>query len=145
IVRGANPSTTGILLDGVRVPQLFHYLAGPSVIHPAFIDRVDFYPGSFPLDYGGYTGGIVDGITRRARPDERAVDIGLDLTNTSLMLRQPVFGETTATVAGRYGYPGLLLSTFSEDAFASYWDYQARLDGSVGKGKWTTFVFGSYD
>ncbi|AKU93306.1 TonB family protein [Vulgatibacter incomptus] len=145
IVRGSNPGTTGILLDGVRVPQLYHYLAGPGVIHPSFIDRVDFYPGSFPVEYGGYTGGIVDGITRRARPDERIVDAGFDLTNTSVLLRQPTFGDTTATVAGRYGYPGLLLSAFSQDSYASYWDYQTRLDGAAGRGKWTAFAFGSYD
>src|SRR5690606_34630997 len=49
IVRGSNPGATGILIDGIRVPQLFHFLGGPAVIHPSFIDRVDFYPGNFPV------------------------------------------------------------------------------------------------
>lgn len=146
IVRGANPGSTGILLDGIRIPQLYHYLAGPAVIHPSFIDRVDFYPGSFPVDYGGYTGGIIDGITRRPRPDEETIDLGIDLTNASLMLREPVFGgSTTLTAAGRYGYPGMLLSAFSEDAFASYWDYQLRVDTGAASDRWTVFAFGSYD
>lgn len=144
IVRGAAPGSTGILLDGVRIPQLYHYLAGPAVIHPEFIERVDFYPGTFPLIYGGYTGGIVDGITRRARPDEERTEIGIDLTNTSLLLRRPVLG-TNVTVAGRYGYPGMLLSAFSEDAYASYWDYQARIDGGSPGSRWTLFAFGSND
>jgi len=146
IVRGANPGSTGILLDGIRIPQLYHYLAGPAVIHPSFIDRVDFYPGTFPVDYGGYTGGIIDGVTRRPRPDEETIDLGIDLTNASLLLREPVFGgSTTVTAAGRYGYPGMLLSAFSEDAFASYWDYQLRVDTGSASDRWTVFAFGSYD
>ena len=74
IVRGSSPGTTGLLLDGVRLPLLFHLLAGPSVVHPELIDRVDFYPGGFPVTYGGYTGGIVDGITRAAKPGEHRID-----------------------------------------------------------------------
>lgn len=144
IVRGSNPAATGILIDGIRVPQLFHYMAGPAVIHPAFIDRVDFYAGNFPVDYGGYTGGIIDGITRPAARDERAVDLGIDLTNTSLFLRQPVFGSN-ATVAGRYGYPGLVLGAFTDELVVNYWDYQARLDGGSAGSNWTVFAFGAHD
>ena len=49
IVRGASPSSTGFLLDGTRVPLLYHLLSGPSVIHPDFIDEVQFYPGGAPV------------------------------------------------------------------------------------------------
>lgn len=144
IVRGSNPGSSGVLIDGIRVPQLYHYLAGPAVIHPGFIDRVDFYPGNFPVSYGGYTGGIVDGLTRTAARDETAVDLGLTFTNTSAFLRQPFLGGS-GTIAGRYGYPGLLLSAMSEDAYASYWDYQARWDGGTPSNRWTLFAFGSHD
>lgn len=144
IVRGSNPGSSGILIDGIRVPQLYHYLAGPAVIHPAFLDRVDFYPGNFPVAYGGYTGGIVDGLTRTAARDETAVDLGLDLTSAAALVRQPILGGN-GTIAGRYGYPGLLLSALSEDAYASYWDYQARWDGGTRSKRWTLFAFGSHD
>ena len=49
IVRGASPSSTGFLLDGTRVPLLYHLLSGPSVIHPDFIDEIQFYPGGAPV------------------------------------------------------------------------------------------------
>ena len=79
IVRGASPSSTGFLLDGTRVPLLFHLLSGPSVVHPVFIDEIQFFPGGAPAPYGGYVGGIVDGRTRRARPDERLLDFDVNL------------------------------------------------------------------
>ncbi|WP_373047710.1 TonB family protein [Vulgatibacter sp.] len=144
IIRGASPGSSGILLDGDRIPQLFHFLAGPAVIHPEFIDSVDFYPGAFPIAYGGYTGGIVDGITRSGLPDERRIELSADLLNTSAFVRQPILGAT-GTIAGRYGYPAMLLSAFSEDTYAGYWDYQGRLDGRAGDGRWTVFAFGSFD
>lgn len=144
IIRGASPGSSGILLDGDPIPQLFHFLAGPAVIHPSFIDRIDFYPGAFPLTYGGYTGGIVDGITRERRQEDPSVEVGADLMKSSLLLRQEV-GGTQATVAGRYGYPGMLLGLANDDAFMSYWDYQARLDGRAGGGRWTVFAYGSFD
>ena len=47
-VRGAPPGNVGYYLDGVRVPYLFHVAAGPSVIHPGLVDRVDLYSGGYP-------------------------------------------------------------------------------------------------
>ena len=45
-VRGAPPADTGTFLDGLRIPALFHLALGPSVIHPALVERVDFWPGA---------------------------------------------------------------------------------------------------
>jgi len=146
IVRGNSPGNTGFLLDGVRVPQLFHMLAGPAVVHPEFIDRVDFYPGSFPVQYGGYIGGIVDGITHRVRRDEEIIDAHVDFTKAGLFVRGPVEPlGVTGTVAARYGYPGLMLDLLSAELYASYWDYQAQIDGGTGDKRWRAFVFGSFD
>ena len=145
VVRGTSPGSTGFMLDGVAVPELFHLLLGPSVLHPEFIDRVDFYPGTFPSRYGEYIGGIVDGITRRALPDEKRIDITADLTQAGAFLRYPLPFGFTGTVAGRYGYPSLLLKAFQAPLGLTYWDYQARLDGMIGPGHFKLFAFGALD
>ena len=31
VVRGANPSDTGVFIGGEPIPVLYHFLAGPSV------------------------------------------------------------------------------------------------------------------
>src|ERR1019366_1814772 len=41
-IRGANPGNTGFFIDGVRAPALFHFALGPSVIHPFFIQDLEF-------------------------------------------------------------------------------------------------------
>ncbi|MEO6715261.1 MAG: carboxypeptidase regulatory-like domain-containing protein, partial [Mycobacteriales bacterium] len=146
IVRGASPSSTGFLLDGTRVPLLYHLLSGPSVIHPTFIDEIQFYPGGAPAIYGGYSGGIIDGRTGRARRDEHLLDFDANLAQAGGLVRQPIpWLHATATVAGRYGYPGLLLSLATNQLSLSYWDYQLRLDGGTPKNGWTVFAFGARD
>jgi TonB family protein len=144
IVRGASPSSTGFLFDGTRVPLLFHLLSGPSVIHPTFIDEIKFYPGGAPVTYGGYTGGIIDGRTRRARRDEHLIDVDANLVQVGGLVRQPL-GPVTVTAAGRYGYPGLLLSLATDTFSLSYWDYQLRVDGGTPRTGWTVFAFGASD
>jgi len=145
VVRGASPSSTGLLIDGTRVPLMYHLLAGPSVIHPEFIDEIQFYPGGAPVPYGGYTGGIVDGRTRRARPGESLIDVDANFLQTGGFVRQPIGKNLNVTAAGRYGYPGLLLSLATNEASLSYWDYQVRVDGGTKANGWTIFSFGASD
>ena len=66
IVRGANPSDTGVFIGGEPIPVLYHFLAGPSVFTANLIDKIDFYPGGFGVRYGRYMGGVVD-VARQER------------------------------------------------------------------------------
>ena len=146
IVRGASPSSTGFLLDGTRVPLLYHLLVGASVVHPEFIDEIQFFPGGAPAPYGGYTGGIIDGRTARARPDEHLIDFDANLLQVGAFVREPIKPiGATVTAAGRYGYPGYLLGLATNQVSLSYWDYQLRLDGGNARDGWTVFFFGARD
>ncbi len=146
IVRGSSPGDTGIFLDGVRLPALFHLFGGPSVIAPELIDRIDFYPGGFPVSYGGYVGGIIDGRTERPDDGRSKLDLDLNLLQSGLYAQHPIPGTSMVlTVAGRYGYPGLLLSLLTTGLSLGYWDYQARLTGGHPGSEWSVFAYGSED
>ena len=146
VVRGSSPGDTGIFLDGVRLPLLYHLFGGPSVIHPELINRVDFYPGGFPVTYGGYTGGIIDGRTKRPRAGDDKLDIDLNLLQSGIFAQHEIPGTSMmVTVAGRYGYPGMLLSLLTNQIDLSYWDYQARVDGGHPGSVWSLFVYGAKD
>ncbi|MBI2378318.1 MAG: TonB-dependent receptor plug domain-containing protein [Deltaproteobacteria bacterium] len=147
VVRGSSPGNTGFLIDGIRVPLLFHLLTGPSVIHPQMIDEVEFYPGDFPVQFGGYTGGIVNGRTRAAEPDETRAEVDASLFEVGGFARGSLVGGT-GTLAGRYGFPGLLISLASPRVDLQYFDYQARFDFNRSKGarEGTSVVaFGAFD
>jgi hypothetical protein len=146
VVRGASPSSTGFLLDGTRIPYLYHLLVGASVVHPEMIDEVQFYPGGAPVQYGGYTGGIIDGRTHRARDDEHLIDLDANLLQVGGLVREPIPSlGVTATASARYGYPGFILSLATNQLSLSYWDYQFRLDGGNPRNGWTLFAYGSKD
>ncbi|KIG12605.1 TonB family protein / TonB-dependent receptor [Enhygromyxa salina] len=167
VVRGAAPGNTGYYLDGVRVPALFHVAIGPSVVHPYFIDEVDFYPSGAPVRLGRYASGIVEGRTRMAARDRLRGELDVRLTDAGALLeipfdrprdpscardrktqpscRQP--GRGALTLAGHYSYTGLILSAIPAlNVKIRFWDYQARLDHDLGpRARYTAFVFGSYD
>ena len=145
-IRGAPPNDNGYFIDGIRVPLLFHVGVGQSVIHPGLVDHVDFYPGAPPARYGGYVGAIIAGQTREPSlaPHGEAT---LRLFDAGALLETPFGdGRGSALVAGRYGYPGPLLSALSPDLKLGYWDYQARASWKVAeRDTLSVFAFGSHD
>jgi len=173
VVRGAAPGNTGYYMDGSRVPILFHVALGPSVIHPYFIDAVDFYPGGAPVRLGRFASGIIEARTRPARRDRVHGDVDLRLTDAGGLLEIPVNrswipgckppdrkrgkgqrhlvckrgpGKGALTIAGRYSYTGLLLSLVPSAPRIRFWDYQARFDHRLTpRADFTAFAFGSFD
>ena len=163
VVRGAAPGNTGYFLDGVRVPILFHVAIGPSVIHPYFIDQVDFYPGGAPVRLGRYVSGMIEGRTRSARRDRVFGEFDIRLTDAGGIVEVPLnrkrdgacrrkkkHGDLDAkarakldcrrgeargslTLAGRYSYTGAVLTAVQSTAKISFWDYQARFDHKLGQ------------
>lgn len=149
-IRGAPPSNVGFFFDGVEIPLLYHAFFGPSVVHPGFIDAIDFYPGSAPAQYGRFAGPIV---AVRSRPLQcqptgeanlRLIDAG-GLIESGALAQSHECGSSGARVAGRYSYAGLVLSLLS-DAELDYWDYQAQASYPLGRRDTLSVVaFGGYD
>lgn len=145
-IRGAPPGDVGYFLDGVRVPLLFHVGAGPSVVHPGLISRVDLYPGGYPARFGRFSGGIVSGET--AAPEAKLHgEYNVRLFDAGAMVEAPFAnGKGTVLLGGRYSYTAALLTQFSPDTTLDYWDYQARASYELGRDdRVSVFSFGSYD
>jgi TonB family protein len=145
-IRGAPPGNTGYLIDGIKVPLLFHFGVARAVVHPALIDHVDFYAGGYPAKYGRYAGGIIDGITK-APVDHFHGEWDVSLLHSGAFVETPFAdGRGNVSVAGRYGYPGLLLSLLAPEVFLQYGDYQARASWRLGDHDTIgVFAFGSVD
>jgi hypothetical protein len=145
-IRGANPGNTGFFVDGVRAPALFHFALGPSVIHPFFLNEMQFYPGGYPIQYGRYVSGVVTASTVSPATDRLHVSADVRLFDAGGIVATPFDdGRGTIAVAGRYSYTGLALSAFSSDYGLDYWDYQVRIEHRLGPGRLTLFAFGSGD
>jgi hypothetical protein len=144
-VRGAPPGNIGYFLDGIRVPLLFHLGLGPSVIHPALIDRVDVSPGSNP-ELGRYAGGVVAGTITAPR-EELRVEGNLRAVDTGAFLEVPFDGgRGDVLAAGRFSYTALLFSLINSSTVLNYWDYAARASYEISPGHRVGVLgFGAYD
>ncbi|WP_426755608.1 TonB-dependent receptor domain-containing protein [Myxococcus sp. Y35] len=159
VVRGSQPAATGYFLDGIRVPILFHLFLGPAVIHPDFIDAIDFYPGSPPPRYGRLMGGAIDGRLSRPRDDRVHGSAYADLINAGFFIETPFKDtDTNVSLAGRYSYTPWLIALAANQLQAppppgrenpkvvlDFWDYQGRVEQKVGAGTMRLFAFGSSD
>jgi hypothetical protein len=145
-VRGAPPGNVGYFLDGVRVPYLFHVGAGPSVVHPGLMDRVDLYPGGYPSRYGRFSGGIVSGETLGPRPEPHG-EYNLRLFDAGVLASGPFAnGRGNVSLGGRYSYTAAVLSLLSPDVILDYWDYQARASYELSdRDTLSVFGFGALD
>jgi TonB family protein len=130
VVRGANFENTGMFIDGFAAPLLYHFLGGPSVIHPEFVEQVDFYPGGYPVDFGRYTAGLVDVRTKDVARDRWHLMIDVDLLKAGAFFSIPFDdGKGTIAIAGRRSYLELVLGVVlpDDEITVSYWDYQLQL------------------
>ncbi len=144
-VRGAPPGNVGVFLDGIRVPFLYHALLGPSVVHPALIERVDLHRGAAPAQYGRYAGAIITAETRE--PLSRLGGEGnVRIFDAGGLVETPFAdGRGHVLLGGRYSYTALVASLIS-GANLNYWDYQARGDIATGDhSRLGVFTFGAFD
>lgn len=133
LVRGGEARDTGVFVDGVRVPLIYHFGGFTSIVHPAFIERVDFVPGGQPARYGRLTAGMVDVVTH-GPPEGWEARLGANLVFAGAM-GSAQFGQTRAAVGLRRSYldavlaavPGI--STEQASIAPQFWDWQARIDG----------------
>lgn len=145
-VRGAPPGNVGYFFDGIPVPLLYHFAAGPGVLHPEFVDHVDLYPGAYPARYGRFAGAIVAG--EMAPPASRFRGTGeIRLIDSGAMVEAPLGdGRTNLMLGGRFSYTGAVLSLIVPEVTLHYWDYQGRVRHALdGDDTLEVFFFGAGD
>ena len=154
LIRGSNPDDSAVYIDGHRVPLLFHFLGGPSVLNAELLETIDLYPGGFPARFGRVHGGVVSIDTRPAKADGIHGSADIDLLDAGGYVRVPLTDQVAVAVAGRRSYVDAILPyVLPEPAPGAqrivvpvYWDGQARVDADLGRhGKLTVFGITSSD
>jgi TonB-dependent Receptor Plug Domain len=145
-IRGANPGNTGFFIDDMRVPALFHFALGPSIIHPYLISRVEFFPGGYPARYSGYVSGIVAASTDTPPESAPLTSADVRLYDAGALLSRPFDGDRgRVAVAARYSYAGLVASRLSSDVTFGYADYELLADHPLAGGRAALLLLGSFD
>jgi len=131
LVRGGDPGDTGLYLDGVRIPILYHLGGFTSAVHPQMVEEVRFWPGSTPARYGRQLSGAVDVIPRELG-DQTQIVAGANLAFAHAFVEIPTKGGGFAA-AFRRSYLdaalGLAIGTERARIAPRFWDVQARMTG----------------
>lgn len=145
IVRGSPPGDNAITVDGTRIPLLFHSGAGLSVIPPAMIGAIDFYPGIAPLRLGRFTGGAIEVVTRDPVEVGWMGELSVDIGQAGAMLSAPVGEGGRLTAAGRLSYTGWVLDALDQPVVVDFADYHARYTWRGGRWRARVTLFGATD
>ncbi|HUB08695.1 MAG TPA: TonB family protein [Myxococcales bacterium] len=153
LIRGSGPNDTGTYIDGIELPLLFHFLAGPSVVNPEFVDKLDFYTGGFGGEYGRAIGGLVDIDTRRPAEDQVHGSASINLLDADAYASVPITPDLSVSAAGRRSYYDLFVPYVlkalgsNEVVLPVYDDYQVRADYHLPDtaDRFQLFFFGSDD
>ena len=145
-IRGAPPGNVGFYIDGIRVPLLFHALAGPAVLPPALIERIDVYEGAYPAQFGRYAGAIV-AADILPPTDELHAEARVSVLDTSASAQTPFAdGKGQVFVSGRAFYPGRIFVGSFTNADLAYWDYQLLSSYELTRSDTVgIFAFGALD
>lgn len=145
IVRGSPPGDNAITVDGTRIPLLFHSGAGFSVIPPAMIEGIDFYPGIAPLRLGRFTGGAIEVATRDPVDVGWTGELSVDLTQTGAHLSVPLGPGGRLTAAGRMSYTSGVLEALDQPVVIDFADYHARYTWRHQRWRARVSLFGATD
>lgn len=130
IVQGAAPEDTGYVINGHRVPLVFHFGGLSSVIIPEAVERVDLLPSGYGPEYSNAMGGII-GLTTKGPKKDRVHGMAfVDLLNTGALIEGPVDEKSSFLVSGRYSYIGQVLKAVAKEnddfeltAAPTYYDF----------------------
>lgn len=149
IIRGSNPQDSGVYVDGIRIPLIYHLGGLVSIFNSDMIDSVDYLPGSYGVQYGRSLGGVVDVKTKDLSPEDNQVFWSTDIIDSGGLVQGKV-GNWGVAVAGRRSYIDLFIPAFTKDTAYTvspkWFDYQVKLQHLDQKnGELSVFFFGFKD
>lgn len=148
IIRGSNPEDSGVYVDGVRIPLIYHLTGTSSVLAPNIMENVDYLPGGYGVQYGRTMGGAVD-IKTRDDFEDSLLTWGTDILDSQIFYEGRVGKEDQGAIAvgARRSYIDKLLPFFLPGDLQispRYWDYQLKYIPRAGE-DFSIFLHGFND
>ncbi|MBN1757497.1 MAG: TonB family protein [Chitinispirillaceae bacterium] len=137
VVRGAPSWDSKFYLDGIQIPQLYHFGGVKSTYNSEALSTIDFYPGGFSSRYGGAIAGIVNLEGRAAKKTGPHGFADVSLLDATAFAEGPVGKHVSVLASARRSYVGDLLGIATEKlsliqlpvtVAPFYYDYIVRTD-----------------
>jgi TonB family protein len=153
IFRGGNDNSSNVFVDGMTIPQLFHFGGLRSVINSNIIKNLEFYPGNFGAFYDNSLAGIIDVETRQPYDDRLHAKADLNIFEGGFLIEGPITEDLSFFAAFHRNWHDIVLrAVWPEDNPVSlttapnYFDYQYKLNWKLGnRQNLELFSYGSRD
>jgi len=109
-LRGLNPANARVEIDGVDVPLAYHFGVIRPIVPAGLLSGTTFYPGSFPLEYGGATAGLVVLTTSSDLAPKTTGYADANWADMSALVRVPLSQKMTLSLSGQYSMLDRVLS-----------------------------------
>ncbi len=146
-VRGTRPQDTRGYLDGIYIPNIFHFGGLPvSVVNADALSGVDFYPGNFSARFGRAIGGTIEARSRPPSADGVHGYGDVSLIDAKALVEAPTCENGSFLATARRSYVDLVLSAAGVDSVSPrYYDYLIRHDWKLKDGHAAIYAYGSSD
>ena len=128
-VRGGGSDQNLVLIDGVTIYNPFHALGIFSIIDPEIINSVQFYKGTYPVDYGGRLSSVMNIKTNDGNKYRFGASANASFLTGKLKLEGPI-PEGSFIVTGRKSYFGKVMKDFlnNQSAPFDFYDLSMKLN-----------------
>ena len=109
-VRGGTPDQNLVLLDGMTVYKVDHFLGFFSAFNANAVKDVQLYKGGFPAKYGGRTSSVVDLTGKTGSFEKVKGSVGVNFLSANGMVELPFGKKFSLLVAGRRSYTDVIQS-----------------------------------
>jgi hypothetical protein len=132
-VRGAQPTESQVLLDGIEIPFLYHFQQYGSVVHGRLLDEIALYPSARSAAWGDAVGGVAAVTTRQADPRKVHGGVNLNAITAGAYVQAPATlpgGQRAAfSASARRSFADLGESSNDQyTLWPVFWDYLTRAD-----------------
>ncbi|MEZ4234861.1 MAG: TonB family protein [Myxococcota bacterium] len=150
VIRGADPEDSGVYIDGIRIPLIYHLTGTTSVLSPDLIEAVDYLPGGYGVQFGRTMGGTVN-VRTKTTFDQDEIVWGTDILDSQIYYQgHPDKKDKHGLAIGfRRSYIDLFIPLFLGNTDyvlkPRYWDYQLKWIPELPHDEFSVFVYGFDD
>jgi ferric enterobactin receptor len=150
-VRGGNIDQNLLLVDEAPIYNSSHLLGMVSIFNPDVVQRMEFYRGGVPAQYGGRAASVLQINLKDPKTEKIAVSGGLGVVSSRLMMEAPIIKDKMyAYVSARGSYADYLFQLLPDPNLRAtktqFWDITGKLTYKItDKDKLSFSMLGSND
>ncbi len=133
IVRGGAPGENLFVMDHLDIPYPVHYPqqgsgGGPiTMVNTDFIERIDFFAGSFPARYGDKLSSVMDVTVRDGNRDSHESKLSFDMAGFGASLEGPLNQNSSYLVSVKRSFLDFIIQQSGLMAIPKYWTFQGKV------------------